>query len=73
MGDLPADVTVDDARASVCSKHDLYVHLFVLARLLICMRRPLVHMYIYIYAGNFCRPVCRLVVDLFVDLFVDLL
>ena len=65
MGDLPTDVTADDARASVCNKHVLYVHLFVLAHILTCMCRPLVHMYIYIYAGSF--------VDLCVDLFVDLL
>ena len=64
MGDLPADVTADDARASVCSKHDLYVHAFVLARLLVCMQ-TLVHMYIYIYAGKF--------VDWCVHLFVELL
>ena len=66
MGDLPADVTADDARASVCSKHDLYVHLFVLARLLTCMQTTCAHVHIHL-CREVCRLVCRLVVDLFVD------
>ena len=71
MGDLPADVTADDARASVCSKHDLYVHLFVLARLLTCMQTTCAHVHIHLCRED-CRRVCRLVCILVVDMFVDL-
>ena len=72
MGDLPADVTADDARASVCSKHDLYVHLFVLARLLTCMQTTCAHVHIHL-CRELCRLVCTLVCRLVVDLFEYLL